>query len=47
MSSIIEDLYYDNIPLPERGFRRTGEYAHILQLATRNEKKLIEILTEA
>ena len=47
MSSIIEDLYYGNIPLSERGFRRTGEYAHILQLATRNEEKLVETLTEA
>ena len=47
MSSIIEDLYYGNIPLSERGFRRTGEYAHILQLAARNEDKLTETLTEA
>ena len=47
MSSIIEDLYYGNIPLSERGFRRTSEYAHVLQLATRNEEKLIETLDEA
>ena len=47
MSSIIEDLYYGNIPLSERGFRRTGEYAHVLQLAARNEEKLTETLTEA
>ena len=47
MSSTIEELYYGNIPLSERSFRRTGEYAHILQLATRNEEKLVETLTEA
>ena len=42
MSSIIEDLYYGNIPLSERGFRRTGEYAHVLQLAAEKEEKLTE-----
>lgn len=47
MSSIIEDLYYGNIPLSERGFRRTSEYAHVLQLAARNEEKLAETLTDA
>lgn len=47
MGSIIEDLYYGNIPLSERGFRRTGEYARVLQLAARNEEKLTETLTEA
>ena len=47
MSSIIEDLYYGNIPLSERDFKRNSEYAHILQLATRNEDKLTETLTEA
>lgn len=47
MSSIIEDLYYGNIPLSERGFRRTSEYAHVLQLAAGNEEKLTETLTEA
>lgn len=47
MSSIIEDLYYGNISLSERGFRRTSEYAHVLQLAARNEEKLTETLTEA
>lgn len=47
MNSIIEDLYYGNIPLSEQGFRRTGEYAHVLQLAARNEDKLTETLTEA
>lgn len=47
MGSIIEDLYYGNIPLSERGFRRTGEYARALQLAARNEEKLTETLTEA
>lgn len=47
MSSIIEDLYYGNISLSERGFRRTSEYAHVLQLAARNEEKLAETLTDA
>ena len=47
MSGTIEELYYGNITLSERNFRRTGEYAHILQLATRNEEKLSETLTEA
>ena len=47
MSSIIEDLYYGNIPLSELGFRRTDEYAHILQPAARSEEKLTETLTEA
>lgn len=47
MGSIIEELYYGNIPLSERGFRRTSEYAHILLLAVRNEEKPTETLTEA
>ena len=47
MESIIEELYYGNIAPSERSFRRTGEYAHILQLVTRNEEKLTETLTEA
>lgn len=45
--STIEELYYCNIALSEREFRRSSEYAHILQLATRNEEKLTETLTEA
>lgn len=47
MESIIEELYYGNIIPAERSFRRTGEYAHILQLVTQNEEKLTETLTEA
>lgn len=47
MKSIIEEMYYGNITPSECSFRRTGEYAHILQLITRNEKKLTETLTEA
>ena len=41
MESIIEELYYDygNIAPAERSFCKTGEYAHILQLVTRNEEK--------
>ena len=47
MESIIEELYYGNITPAERNFCRTGEYAHILQLVTRNEEELTETLTEA
>lgn len=47
MRSIIEELYYGNITPAERSFRRTGEYAHILQLVTWNEEKLTETLSEA
>ena len=47
MRSIIEELYYGNITPAERSFRRTGEYAHILQLVARNEEKLTDTLTEA
>lgn len=39
MESIIEELYYGNIAPAERSFCKTGEYAHILQLVTRNEEK--------
>lgn len=46
MESIIEEMYYGNITPAERNCRRTGEYAHILQLVTRNEEKLAETLTE-
>ena len=47
MESIIEELYYGNITPSERSYRRTGEYAHILQLVTRNEEELTQTLTEA
>lgn len=47
MESIIEELYYGNITPSERSYRKTGEYAHILQLVTRNEEKLTETLTKA
>ena len=47
MESIIEELYYGNITPAERSCRRIGEYAHILQLVTRNEEKLTDTLTEA
>ena len=47
MESIIEELYYGNIAPSECSYRRAGEYAHILQLVTRNEEKLAETLTEA
>lgn len=47
MESIIEELYYGNITLSEREYRRSSEYAHVLQLATRSEEKLVETLTDA
>ena len=47
MESIIGELYYGNITPSERSYRRTGEYAHILQLVTRNEEELTQTLTEA
>ena len=47
MESIIEELFYGNITPSERSYRRTGEYAHILQLVTLNEEELTETLTEA
>lgn len=47
MQNIIEELYCGNIPLSERDFKRNSEYAHVLLLATRNEDKLVETLTEA
>ena len=46
MESIIEELYYGNITPAERSFRRTGEYAHILQLVTQNEEKLLATMTD-
>ena len=47
MESIIEELFYGNIIPSERSFRKVGEYAHVLQLVTRNEEKLTQTLTEA
>ena len=47
MESIIEELYYGNITPSERSYRRTGEYAHILQLVTRNEEELTQTLTKS
>lgn len=47
MRSIIEELYYGNITPSERSYCKTGEYAHILHLVTRNEEKLTEMLSEA
>ena len=47
MESIIGELFYGNITPSERSYRRTGEYAHILQLVTRNEEELTQTLTEA
>ncbi len=47
MESIIAELFYGNITPPERSYCKTGEYAHILQLVTRNEEKLTDTLSEA
>ena len=47
MESIIAELFYGNITPSERSYCKTGEYAHILQLVTRNEEKLTETLSEA
>ena len=47
MESIIAELFYGNITPSERSYCRTGEYAHILQLVTRNEEELTQTLTEA
>ena len=47
MESIIAELFYGNITPSERSYRRTGEYAHVLQLVTRNEEELTQTLTEA
>ena len=47
MESIIAELFYGNITPSERSYRKTREYAHILQLFTRNEEKLTETLTKA
>ncbi|MDO4812387.1 MAG: hypothetical protein Q3995_02565 [Eubacteriales bacterium] len=44
---MIEELYYGNILLSERNFKRDSEYAHILQLVARHENTLCSTLTEA
>ena len=46
MESTIEELYYGNIPLSERDFKKNSEYAHILQLVSRHEENLASTLTE-
>ena len=40
MESTIEELYYGNIPLSERDFKKNSEYAHILQLVSGTKKAL-------
>ena len=47
MESIIAELFYGNITPSERSYRKSGEYAHILRLVTRNEEELTETLTQA
>ena len=47
MSSTIEELYYGNIPLSERDFKRNSAYAQVLKLTAQNEEKQTEMLTES
>ena len=47
MESTIQELYYGNIPLSDRDFKKNSEYAHILQLVSRHEESLMSTLTEA
>ena len=47
MSGTIDELYYGNITLSEQEYRRSSEHAHVLQLVTRSEEKLLETLTGA
>lgn len=47
MRSIIEELYYGNISPTDRDVVKDGEYAHLLNLVTRNEDALTQTLTQA
>lgn len=47
MRSTIEELYYGNITPSDRSYQRSGQYAHILHLITRNEEELLKTLTAA
>lgn len=46
MRSIIEELYYGNISPADRDVVKGGEYAHLLNLVTRNEDDLMQTLTQ-
>ena len=47
MRSIIEELYYGNISPADWDVVKGGEYAHLLNLVTRNEDALTQTLTQA
>lgn len=47
MRSTIEELYYGNITPSDRSYQRSGQYANILRLITRNEEELLKTLTTA
>ena len=47
MRSIIEELYYGNISPSDRDIIRGGTYSHILNLVTRNDDELVQMLTQA
>ena len=42
----LEDLYYGNIVPAEKGIKKGSEYSKLLNLAARNEEKLLATLTE-
>ena len=47
MRSIIEEIYYGNISPSDRDIIRGGTYSHILNLVTRNDDELVQMLTQA
>ncbi len=47
MRSTIEELYYGNINPGDRAIRRGSEYAHLINLVSKNEEDLSATLTEA
>ena len=47
MRSTIEELYYGNINPGNRMIRRDSEYAHLINLVSKNEEDLAATLTEA
>ncbi len=42
----IENFYYGNIVLAEKGIKRGSEYSNLLNLAARNEEKLLATLAK-
>ena len=47
MRSIIEEIYYGNISPSDRDIIRGGTYSHILNLVTRNDDELVQMLPQA